>query len=155
MSNTRSNYDPNQITQMRFDDVLCADRVTLVGGEAINITASVDSQAIGEAIAKNIKLDNNSNKDVQVINVPQVIVERVVERIEVPTIIKETEFKEIQVPIIVKEFEIKEVHIPVVTQEVKIIEVYRDRFSTLEKYLLASQTVAMIFVAISYLIKGH
>ncbi len=164
-----SNYDPVQISQMKFDDEICADRVTLVGGEGLNISASIDSKELGKSIADNIKLDNNSNKEVQVINVPQIIVEhkverveiptiiteRVIERIEIPVIIKEIEYKEIPIPIVTRELEIKEVHIPVVTQEVKVIEVYRDRFSTLEKYLLASQTLAMIFVAISYLIKGH
>lgn len=151
-----SSLDPNQIVQYKYDDALRADRVVLVGGENINISASLDADAIGKAIASHILIpEQKVSNEIQQLSIPTIIKETSIEKIEVPVIIKETEIKLVEVPkvIIEKQIEIKEIQVPVVTQEVKIIEIYRDKFSSLEKILLAAQVVAMIFVAISYLIK--
>jgi|ERR1035437_3538742 hypothetical protein len=100
-----SNFDPNQISGLTFDNLRDAVRVTLVD---------------------NLHLDpghSNGGQGVQVVNIPEIIRETEIHQVNVPVIVKELEVRTIEVPVIIKEFVVRTIEVPVVIREVQVVEI--------------------------------
>lgn len=150
-----SQYDPNQIVRMGFDDDQRAQRVILIGGEMPEIKMGSPQSVRIERIEVPTIIKEIDIREVKVAS--QIIVQKEIqiERIEVPQIIiqKELQIERVEIPIIVKEFVeiIKE--IPIVQHEVKFIEkeVYVDRIVQKDlpkwiKFALVTQVMVSILM---------
>jgi len=95
-----SSLDLNQMVRREFDEQNDAKRVTIVGGEKVDLIVDSDkiAQAVKESLSK-ITLMNNTKEIEKHVFIPQIEYKV----IEVPVIIKEIEYKTIEKPIVVKE----------------------------------------------------
>ncbi len=115
-----SNADEYQISNRCFDDKMDAQRVILVGGGNVSITA--DTSNIGKEIfesLKSLELKPIVLKELQIQEVPVIIKE--IEKVEVPVIIKEIQIVEKQ--IVVKETIYKEINIPTIIPKIEVIRI--------------------------------
>jgi hypothetical protein len=111
--------DVDQITKYEHEDVACAKRVFVVGGDfKLDIDPSQITNAVKEGLQTiEIKgIQSMSSKEIQTI--------------EIPTIIKETEIKivEVEKPIIQQEVKIVEVEKAVIQEQIKIVEIEKPIF---------------------------
>lgn len=123
MDRKLTELDIHQIQRRTYEEGSEAIRVTFVG-QAPDIT--LNQQVVGYGTPL---------KEIQVIEVPKIIVETKIqevkeaffipqyEKIEIPTIVREVDVKTIEVPVIIKEQEIKTIDIPTIVREVQIVEV--------------------------------
>ena len=154
MKYIQSEFDPNQISRMGFDDEKQAHRVIIEGS----------SIAIPELKIPEVKFPENleiSNKVIEIIKeVPVLSKEVQVIEIEKPVIIKEKEVQVVEVikelPIIKEVLKVEIVEKPVVIQEIKTIEVERpiiiektiEKMSTLALSVIAAETIGLIILTI-------
>lgn len=102
-----SNFDPNQITGLTFDNSRDAIRVHIVDG--LKLTA------------ESINLPEIKFPEQKTIEVPVIIKETEVHQVNVPVIVKELQI--IEIPVIVNQIEYKTVEVPVVVREIQVIEI--------------------------------
>lgn len=155
MKNTvLTQLDHNQIIKHIFDEENDAQRVSIVSGQIPDIKVDIDPSTITAAIQKGLESFNpqpqkTDNFNIQVVEVPVIIKETIIEKIEVPVIIKEIEYREIKVPFeVIKTIEIEK---PII---IKQPEVHILTKSTLEtKYLrvavgclLISEILTLLFI---------
>lgn len=156
---TKSMYDPDQITRMGFDDNMRAHRMYIVNPmEQINNMGNLPVMPhfasnnivetkierveipvpIKEIEIREIKVPEII-KEVQIVYVDRIIVQKElqIERVEIPIIVKEMQEIIKEVPIIQKEIQV--VNQPVVVTEYKYL-------SNFVKVCLAAQTLALILM---------
>lgn len=158
MKNTKlTQLDNNQIHKMTFDEENDAQRVVLVAGTIPDIKVDVDPKAITDAIQKGLEsfkpssVPNQSSGELQLVEIPVIVKETVIERIEVPVIIKEIEYREIKVPIeIIKMVEVEK---PIFIKEQQIQVVREDSKET--KYLRIAVGCLIVLELITLLIGRH
>lgn len=115
-----SNFDPNQISGLTFDNLRDAVRVHIVDG----LQLTTDSITLPE-----FKMPEQRTIEVPVIvkqpeihqiNVPVIIKE--VQTVEVPVIVKEVEYKIVEVPVVIREIQVVEIEKPVIVKEIEYKE---------------------------------
>lgn len=145
-----SNFDPNQISGLTFDNARDAVRVHIVDGLTIS--------------GENLKVPSTQ---VQVINVPEIIKETQIQQVEVPVIVRE--YEKIEVPVIIKEIEYKTIEVPVVIREVQVIEIEKPvivtEFKVIEKIIpvipsyvnvcMIVQAAAIVGLLLTSFLKGR
>lgn len=151
-----SRLDLHQMQLNTLDESNDAQRVVIVGQE-LNIDASALKEAISEGL-KDIKINVSSDvkaeeqqKSVEIVYVPTIVKEVVIERIEVPFLVYET--KTVEIPVVVPEIRIVEIEKPVIVTEVKLIEVVKENFNKNFMYLNIGLTILNILIMLSKLIK--
>ena len=154
MSNIRklTSLDVDQCARYAFDEDNAAQRVILVGGENLTINAEVKDSSQFKTVEVPVIV-----KETQFRDIPQIIIQKEIERVEIPTIVKETqykdvpvivkevefrnipqiikevEFKEIQVPVVIKEIEYREIEKPIVIKEIEYKEIIKEVFIEVPK----------------------
>lgn len=153
-NNNVSKLDLTQMQLRTLDESLDAQRVSIVGQE-LNIDTDKLRSAIIDSF-KDIKIEaslpqQTQSSNIQVIEIPTIIRETIVERIEVPVIVYES--KIIEVPVMVPELKIVEIEKPIVVTEVKIVEIIKENFNKSFLYFNMGLTVLNILMLLHVLIK--
>lgn len=115
------NLDPPQIARITFDEVLGAQKVTIVGLDKVDLTA--DMNPVVEEIRLLKEQLNNPQKEVMFKEIPVPVIETKVVEIEKQIVVKETKIEEIKVPQVIKETVYREIPITVVETRFEKIEV--------------------------------
>ena len=147
-NNNISNFDPNQITGLTFDNLRDAVRVHIVDG--LKVTA--DSINMPEQKVLQVPVIVKET-EIHQINVPVIVKE--IEKVEVPVIIKEVEYKTIEVPVIVREIQVIEIEKPVIVTEFKVIEKIISVVPSYVKICMIMQTLALVGLLLTSFLKGR
>lgn len=135
-----SNFDPNQITGLTFDNARDAVRVTLVDG--LKLTA--DSINLPEQKVLEIPVIIKQ-PEIHQINIPVIVKEY--EKIEIPVVVREVEYKIVEIPVIVPEIRIVEIEKPVILKETEFKEL-----PTFIKACMIIQAIATVGILITHII---
>lgn len=154
MKYTQSEFDPNQISRMGFDDEKQAHRVIIEGS----------SITIPELKIPEIQFPSNleiNNKVIEIIKeVPVLSKEVQVIEVEKPVVIKETDVQIVEIvkeiPIIKEVLKVETVEKPVIIPEIQIQVVERpviiektiEKMSSLALSVIAAETVGLIILTI-------
>jgi hypothetical protein len=151
----QTQLDTDQINKRKFDELLDADRVIIVGQDL-----SIDSDKIANAVQEglsNLTINTsnfvpNTEVQFQTIEKNVFIPQLEVKTIEVPVIIKEIEYKTIEIPIITEK--IVTVEKPIIIKEFVEKEVYKERYYPfVMKASAVIQALAVISLIIINLLK--
>lgn len=121
-NNNISGLDHGQMLHRTLDGELEAQRVMIVGGIVPDIKVDIDTSKLEEAF-KNITVQATMPE----FKMPEMQQSNIqIERMEIPVIVKETVIERIEIPVIVKEYEIKEIHVPY--EVIKVVEIEKPMF---------------------------
>lgn len=135
MNDLLTNLDSDQIQKHVFNEKDDSFRVTLVGGEKLDISIDSDKivQAIKDGISKlefkyipNEQQELVKQTEIQTIYLPQIIEKKIFTEIEKLVYIPQLEIKEIEKQVIVQQIEYKIIEVPKIIIQEKIIEVIKE-----------------------------
>lgn len=157
-NNNLSQLDHNQMVQKMFDAQTDSQRVSIVGGDKIELT--IDSDKIAGAVKEGLS-QINWNKEQKQESVQQLITQieknvfipqLEIKTIEVPVIIKEIEYREIEKPIYIEK--IITIEKPIVIKEIEFREIIKQRdFPLFIKLFAGLQAICMLGILLTYLFK--
>ena len=120
-----SNKDPGQISRGEHDEYLNAKRVVIVGDAKVDIDTSAIKMQLEEAF-KSINF-TGGNRQVQVIEIPKIITERVTDVIQIEkekiVIVPEVRIERIEVPVFNEKIVKVEIEKPIYYETLKLVEV--------------------------------
>lgn len=158
-----SSLDVNQIIKHQYEEDMNAQRVVIVGQDMSSLAESI-KESVKEGL-KNINFDLSFPKQEQPLVIETEVIVKEPQIIEVEKVITiyETKIVEIEKIVIVKEPQIVEIEKPMIIIEPKIIEIERpvfiDRIKVdipgWFKFLICCETIILLGVILSYVIKGH
>lgn len=147
MGKNWTSRDHIETVRAEHDDQHDAKRVVIVAGEALNITANVDTETLGEKLSQSLKEILTSEKAA-----PEKVIQYQVFEVEKPFIVEKIEYKEIEKTVIVEKVIYKEIEKPIIVEKI----VY-EKLATPETkaflYLQIACIVELILIA-TLIIKG-
>lgn len=157
-----TSLDNNQVARYSFNEELRANRVEIVGSEAVSF--NLDTKPLEEAIKAGF-LTNKAESPLATmkpeiqyreIKIPEIIREQKIQIVEVPTYLITKEIQTIEVPktIVITEIKIVEIEKPVYITKIEYIDkpVIIEKVKNLN-YLIIIQSLALIGFALKLFIK--